>query len=415
MILVKVMGNHYKIEKLDHQGRGIIREKEAIIFVENALPEEIVQIEIDQEKKRIKEAHVSFYEKQSKDRITPFCPYYLKCGGCNIMHMPYSAQLEWKETKVKEIMNKFMDKEVLFPIRPIISSDPFHYRNKAIFQVDMSIGYFERRSNQIVPIISCELVDPRINALYSKIIKLSLDGCFKIMIRASKNIEQTMVVFYTKQNLNREEIIHNLKDDVSSIYIVNKKEECIYGTSKIQEKIGDLTFYISPDSFFQVNTNQAKKLYELVLKYASLTASDTVLDLYCGTGTIGLYLSRYCKNVLGIEINQEAILDAQENQKLNNINNTRFVCSDVAKFVDKIEDSYSVIVVDPPRSGLDSKTISYLKKWKAKRIVYVSCDPVTLARDLNLLKEVYNIEEITPVDMFPQTYHVECVCLLKLR
>lgn len=406
------MDNYYKIEKLDHQGRGIIRDKDTIIFVENALPEEVVQIEIDQEKKRIKEAHVSFYQNQSKDRIEPSCPYYLKCGGCNIMHMSYADQLKWKETKVKEIMNKFLNSYIQFPIRPIIGSTSFNYRNKAIFQVDTNMGYFERRSNQIVPLTNCNLVDFKINDLYSKIAKLSLDGCFKIMIRASKNIEQSMVVFYTNKNLNHKEIIECLKNDVTSIYIINKKAECIYGTPKIQEKIGDFTFYISPDSFFQVNTDQAKKLYDLVLKYASLTDTDNVLDLYCGTGTIGLYLSHYCKKVFGIEINKDAILDARENQKLNHVSNIDFVCSDVAKFVDKIDDSYSVIVVDPPRSGLDSKTVSYLKKWKAKRIVYVSCDPVTLARDLNLLKEVYEVKEITPVDMFPQTYHVECVAVL---
>lgn len=415
MKLVKDMDKFYKIEKLDHQGRGIIKDGTSIIFVENALPDEIVKIQIDKEKKNIKEAHVLSYEKMSPFRIESVCPYASQCGGCDLLHMPYEKQLEWKEAKVKEIMHKFIGSDVDFPIQSIVGSEPFLYRNKATFQVDSNIGYFKKKSNQIVPIQYCHLVDSKINELLTVLSNIKLDGCDKVMIRSSRNLDQIMVAFYTNTDLNRHEIIDALKEYVSSIYIINKKEECIYGLPKIQEKIGNFTFYISPDSFFQVNSNQAKKLYDIVLQYAQLSHFDSLLDLYCGTGTIGLYLSPYCKEVLGVEINKEAVLDAKENQKLNQVFNAEFICSDVAKIVDKIEKKYSVIVVDPPRSGLDPKTISYLKKWKSKRIVYVSCDPVTLARDLNQLKEVYDIKELTPVDMFPQTNHVESVCLLVLR
>lgn len=403
-----MMEQIYTIEKLDHQGRGIIRENGMVIFVENALPNEQVEIQVVKEKKNLKEAKVLNYHKQSFNRITPRCPYYKECGGCHVMHIPYKRQLEWKIEKVKEIMMKFVNSNV--PIQEIVASEEWNYRNKATFQVRKEVGYFKEKSNLIVPIESCDLVDKKIQKLLSVMTKLDLNGCSQVIVRASKN--QTMVILKINNNFNLTKMIENLSSYVNSIYIKGKKLECIYGEPYIEEKIGDFLFRISPDSFFQVNTNQAKKLYDIVLNYASVTKEDSILDLYCGTGTIGLYVSPYCHKVLGVEINKQAIIDARENQKRNHIDNAEFICSDVATIVDKIKGDYSVIIVDPPRSGLDEKTLFYLKSCNAKRIVYVSCDPVTLARDLNGLKEIYHIEELTPVDMFPQTYHVECVALM---
>ncbi len=405
----------YKIEKLDHQGRGIIRENGPIIFVENALPDEQVEIKIVKEKKQLKEAQVVAYYKQSSSRNKVKCPYYNQCGGCHIMHMSYKKQLEWKEEKVKEILNKFMDSSVLFSIQPIVASEEWNYRNKATFQVKQKLGYFAQKTNTIVPVEQCNLVDPNIQKLIPILSTLDISSCSQITIRASKNTNQTMVIFDMKTNIDTTKIVETLKEYVSSIYVKKEKLNCIYGMPFIEEKIGDCVFKISPGSFFQVNTNQAKKLYDIVLKYANVQTEDSVLDLYCGTGTIGIYISKYCHNVLGIEMNKHAVQDALENQKLNHIHNMEFICNDVSNIVDKIVDKYSVIIVDPPRSGLDQKTITYLKQSGAKRIVYVSCDPVTLARDLNQLKEKYHIKELTPVDMFPQTYHVECVCMLNRR
>lgn len=405
----------YEIEKLDHQGRGIIRENGKVIFVENALPGEFVQIKIIKEKKNLMEAEVLTYDKKSMDRIHPICPYYSICGGCHIMHMPYNKQLIWKQEKVEEILKKFMDSTLNFKIQPIVGCEAFYYRNKANFQVQRKIGYFEKQSNHIVPITHCDLVDMKINFLLTQIEKMNIEACSQIIIRASKNMEQTMVIFVVKGHIDKQAIIEQLSPYVTSIYIKGKGLECIYGKSTIQEKLGNFTFEISPNSFFQVNTNQAKQLYDTILHYANLKKEDCVLDLYCGTGTIGLYLSSYCSKVLGVEVNQQAVSDAKRNQILNSISNIEFICGDVVHIIEQIQDKYSVVIVDPPRSGLDIKTISILKKWKVKRIVYVSCDPVTLARDLNQLKEIYEIEELTPVDMFPNTYHVECVCVLNRR
>ena len=409
------MSQNVKIEKLDHQGRGIVRTDGKIMFVENALPGEEVEIEVTKEKKQLKEARVTSYQSESLDRRIPPCPYYETCGGCHIMHMDYKKQLEWKQEKVKEILQKFLDKDISFPIHPIIASEELGYRNKVTFQVDSKIGYYAKGSNQIVPVKHCNLISEKKNLILSKLSEMQLDNCSQIVIRSSENFEQIMVIFHTNTDVNRKQIVEALQPYVTSMYIKNKQYECIYGDDSIEEKLGDYIFTISPDSFFQVNTKQAEKMYELVKKYAALEKEDSLLDLYCGTGTIGLYLSDKCKKVLGVEINKQAVGDAKKNKQANHVENAEFACSDVANIVDQIKADYSVVIVDPPRSGLDSKTISYLKQWNVKRIVYVSCDPVTLARDLNLLKDVYEVVELTPIDMFPQTYHVETVVCLQRK
>lgn len=401
-----------KIEKLDHQGRGIIKENGKVIFVENALPDEMVTVAITKSKRNIEEADVLHYEKTSPDRIVPACPYYKLCGGCHIMHLSYEKQLEWKKEKLMEILSKFMDKEIFFPILPILASEPFHYRNKAVFHIDKKLGYYQKKSNIIVSIEACDLVDFKINDLLRIIQKLDIDDCSQVTIRVSQT--EAMVIFTTEKQLLKD-IIERLRPYVDSIYVQGKECKLVYGKPAIQETIGDYIFEISPESFFQVNTKQAKKLYDMVLKYADVKVSDCVLDLYCGTGTIGLYISSNCKHVLGVEVNRQAIEDAKRNQILNGIKNVDFICGDVSKIVKQMKENYDVVIVDPPRNGLDEATIFYLKTSRAKRIIYVSCDPVTLARDLNLLKEKYIVKELTPIDMFPNTYHLESVCVLNRR
>lgn len=235
---------------------------------------------------------------------------------------------------------------------------------------------------------------------------MDLNNIYQIVIRCSKNLDEKMVIF--KGNLNID--ISLLKNHVDSIVSYDKEYKVLYGNGYIVDKIGDYSFIISPDSFFQVNTNGAYNLYSKVLEYVE--KSNYLLDLYCGTGTIGIFLSSVCNKVLGVEINKYAIEDANKNKELNRIKNIDFICRDTSLF-NEIND-FDTVVVDPPRSGLDKNTINYLLNLKPNKIVYVSCDPVTLARDLNLLNEKYDCIGITPVDMFSRTYHVECVCLLEL-
>jgi len=393
-----------EIEKLDHFGRGISKELGKPIFIENALPKELVKIEIIKENKNLMEGKVLEYIRKSDDRVEPICPYYNECGGCNIMHLSYKEQLKYKESKVKEIMKKFTDFD---NVNSIIGSSQLHYRNKATFQVSGDLGYYKKKSNDIVKIDECFIVDNRINSIISKLNKLNLSDINQVVIKAST--EEIMLVFYSDKEVNIN--IHDF-DVTDIISIVKNKRNILKGKGYIINEINGLKFVISPTSFFQVNNEGMINLYNKVLEYGSFNKEDEVLDLYCGTGTIGIYVSKYCRKVFGVEINEEAIKDAFINKKINSIDNIDFQAGDVGKILKQSKFKPDTIIVDPPRAGLDKLTINKLKELKPKKIIYVSCDPVTLARDLNILKSDFDIVEITPVDMFANTYHVENVCLL---
>lgn len=358
----------------DHQGRGMARINNKIVFIPNTMIGEIVKIKIIKEKKNFIEAEVIEYIKTNPNRIDNLCPYYKSCGGCDILHLPYDEQLEYKYNKVKNIINRYVKEEI--KINNIVSDKQFNYRNKVTLQVDKNkIGYYSKKSNNIVPIKKCLLLDESLNEYIS-----------------------TLDYF---------------KDKV--VLRTNGKDILDNNNEMITKEIGKYKYLVSLESFFQVNDNVTYKLYEKVKEYCGATKEDTILDLYCGTGTIGIYLSDTCKKVLGIEINKQAIKDAKKNKELNNINNIEFIADDVAKVINKIDIKPDIVVVDPPRAGLDEFTIKEITKINPKKLVYVSCDPMTFARDLNILKYYFNIKEITPFDMFPNTYHVENVCLLERK
>ena len=399
----------FNVEKLDHKGQG------KVIFVENALPNELVEIKILKEKKNYIEAESIKIENPSKDRCNPNCKYYNNCGGCNLLHMNYESTLNFKENKIKEIIAKFLKEDI--KINKIIPTiEPFNYRNKATFHVKQQVGYYKKNSNEIIKIDNCNLVDNSINEILKNIKEINLNNIYEIIIRKSKYIDNSMIIIKVNKDINEKEVIDKLNSVATSIIIYqNKKYKTIYGSNYILEQMNEFKFKISEDSFFQVNTKTAISLYEKVVEYIKPKENENILDLYCGTGTIGIFLSKKAKKVTGIEINASAINNAIENSKINNINNIEFICKDSSKAVLELKEQFDKIVVDPPRAGLDSNTIKFLKESKAKKIVYVSCDPVTLARDLNLLKENYSIKEITPVDMFPYTHHVETVSLLEIE
>lgn len=402
----------YKIEKLDHEGRGIIRNGK-VIFVENALPLEVVQINVLKEKKNFIEARAISIENSNKERCNPNCIYYDDCGGCNLLHMNYESTLEFKENKVKEIMDKFLGEDIKVD-RIIHLENPWNYRNKVTFHVNKKIGYYQKNSNNIIKIDKCNIVDIKINEILKALNLISLNNIYEIIIRKSKYTSDSMVIFKIYKNIDEQKIIDALENKVTSIILYkNKKYKTIYGSSTITERMDDFIFQMSEDSFFQVNTEVAILLYKKVLECICPMKEDNVLDLYCGTGTIGIFISKYCKKVTGIEINESAIINAKKNADINNISNIEFICKDSSKAVLELDNVYNKIIVDPPRAGLDKNTKEFLKKSKAEKIVYVSCDPVTLARDLNELKSIYKIEEIIPVDMFPYTHHVESIVQLE--
>ena len=384
-----------EITNLDHFGRGIVK-KEKPIFIDNALVGEIVEIEITKDNKKYSEGRVIKYIKKSPLRVESNCPFYDKCGGCDLLHLSYQEQLKYKETKVKEIIKKFSGLECVKEIVPTIQ---YNYRNRVTLHVKQKLGYYQKKSYDIINIDNCLIADDRINDLIKKLNNIDLNTITKITIRVSSK-ESMLVIEGGKLD------IISFKE-VDTIIVDN---QVLKGRGYIIEEINNLKFVISPDSFFQVNRLGMINIYNQVLKYVD---NDTkVLDLYCGTGTIGIYLADKVNQVLGIEINKSAINDALMNKKINNLDNIDFKLGDVEDVLNNNSFKADCIVVDPPRAGLGNMVIKNIFKIQPQKLIYVSCDPVTLARDLNILKDKYNVVEITPFDMFSNTYHVECVCAL---
>ncbi len=395
----------YKIEKLDNFGRGISHINNKIVFISNALEDEVVDATTTYSNKKFDEAKVNEIIEVSRMRIKPICPYFDICGGCNLLHMNYDDQLKFKYNKVKDIIFKYLKENI--KVNDVIYSNQFNYRNKASFEVKEKLCYKMRKSTNLVDINYCYLLDNNINDIVHVLNNLNLKNINNITIRTGE--EDIMVSISGNPT---QEIIDALKEKARSIYVNDK---LVYGRSNIVSKIGNYEFFVSDKSFFQVNKYNVKNLYDKVLEYAELTGNENILDLYCGTGTIGIYLSKYAKSVIGIEVNEQAIFDANVNKNKNNIENISFICDTTSNINNIVNNDFDVIIVDPPRSGLDKNTINFLINSKARRIVYVSCDIMTLVRDLNILKQDYDIREITPVDMFPNTYHVETVCILERK
>ncbi len=391
-----------KIERLDDFGRGIAFIDNKICFIENALPGEIVKIEIIKESKKYLEAKVMDYIKRNSNREESKCPYFSKCGGCNFWHLNYQNENTFKEEKVKNLLTKFssIDKEI---VRDIKYHKEQNYRNKIVLHGKNNIlGLYQKGTNEIVEIEECLLVSNKINQL------------IKELKRVNKNITEAII----KISNNEESIMLKINGEVSNIeelrnqvdvLIINNK--LLSKKSSITTEIGNKVYLESINSFFQINKTLTKDLYDAAFKVVEKLRPKKVLDLYCGTGTIGIYVSEYCQEIIGIDNNESNIRDANMNKELNKVKNIRFICDKVENRIDSFND-IDVVIVDPPRAGLDSKTIENLLRISAKAIIYISCDPVTLVRDLDKLNEQYKVESITPYNMFPKTYHIECVSIL---
>ena len=389
-----------KIIDLDHKGNGICKVNNKVVFVPKTITGDLVDIDIVCEHKKYDDGRLIKVIEESLDRIDSLCPYYNTCGGCNISSLNYSKQLEYKKNKVINIFKKYLN----IDINPdIIGSDiRYEYRNKITFKCDNGIIGLVTIDNEIVNIDKCAIVSDRVNELYRMICKEDLSLLKKVIIKECDN----GLILSIEGDLN----IDNIKNLCLSIYINN---ECVYKDSDGYICIGDIKYMVSKDSFFQINSFNVTKLYDIILKYGEFKNSDKVIDLYCGVGSISLYIAKYVDSVLGIEIIESAIIDAKDNAKINNINNTSFICGDVSLLIDDNIDG-NVIIVDPPRIGLDEHTIDVLNKVNVDKLIYVSCDPMTLVRDLKKLDNYY-IKDITLVDMFSQTHHVESVVSLRRK
>lgn len=390
------------IEKLDNFGRGITYINDKICFVDNALPNEKVEIEITKEKKKFTEANTINILESSKDRIKPLCPYSNECGGCNLNHLSYDKENEFKYNKVKDLIKKFLNEDI--ELKDIVFDKEYEYRNKLVLHGNNKVlGQYKKLSNEIVNIDKCLLVNNKINEIISLLKNNTIE---EATIKTSNDLSNTLL--NVKGNINN---IDELKSRVDVIIVNNK----LLSTNKsIISNIGNKKYYLSSDSFFQTNRFLTESLYNEVLNIVKTINPCQVLDLYCGTGTIGIYISNYCKEIVGVDYNKSNIEDANKNKELNKCDNISFICNKVENIIDNYKD-IDLIVVDPPRSGLDDHTRDILKKMMSKTIIYVSCDPVTLMRDLKDLKEIYNIKYIKPFNMFPRTYHCESICILERR
>ena len=392
------------IKKLDSFGRGIIQEENKIGFIEGALPEEEIIYTKEKEKSKYFEGRVTHIIKESKDRIKSLCPYSPLCGGCTFQEYNYEEENKWKENNIKELTEKILKLDSNI-VKNIKYKKEDSYRNKIILHgKDQKLGEYEKNTHNIIDIQKCRICNEKINDIINQLKEYKLiEEC---LIRTS-NDEKEIIVDITGKDKTYDKLLEYV-----DVLIINKK----YKTKKhsIETTIGNKKYQLSSNSFFQVNKELTKDLYDIVLEEVKKEKPNMALDLYCGTGSIGIYVSEECKKIIGIDSNPDNIEDAKINIKKNNINNIELICDKVENKIEKLYQC-DLMIIDPPRAGLDKKTKNIIIQNPPKKIIYVSCDIQTLMRDLKELMNQYIIKEITPLNMFPRTFHVECVCVLELK
>lgn len=389
-----------KVEKMDHLGRGIGYNDGKIVFVPKAVMGDILDIEIISSHKKYDIGKINKIIQSSDNRIVAKCSYYNECGGCHISNLKYFDQVGFKKDKIVDMFKRYLNIDINPGV--IDSEKEFEYRNKITYQVkNGKIGLVDINNN-FIEIDKCLLVSDRVNKLLGALKNEDLSKVTKMVIRECNN----GLILSITGDMN----VDNLVNECLEIYINGVKK---YSLEEGYLYIDNLKYRVSDKSFFQINTGNIKRLYDEIVRYGNFTGSERVIDLYCGVGSISLYVSRYVKSVLGIEIVKEAINDANYNKKINNIDNASFICSDVSKIIDKNIDG-DILIVDPPRAGLDKHTREIINNANIKKIIYVSCDPMTLVRDIQELDK-YKLDGVSVVDMFPQTEHVECVSVLQRK
>lgn len=456
-----------QVEDYAAEGKALARVDGKVIFVEGAVPGDIADIWITKSKKDWAEGKVDKLITPSKQRIDPFCQHFGICGGCKWQMLPYEQQLIYKQKEVEANLNR-IGKISLPPIQPIIgSTETKYYRNKLEFSFsewryktreellqqqenEIELGavgfHVPKIFDKVVDIETCYLQFSPSNELRNTVRSFAYKhqitfyntrrrtGWLRnMMIRTCTTGEwmANMVLAYENTILQKKllDFIVEQFPTITSLYytINNKLNDSIYdltprlyhGNPYIQEKLGDYIFNISPKSFFQTNTKQAEKLYDITKEFAELTGKETVYDLYCGTGSIGLFLSSKAAKIIGIEAIDDAVKDAELNATINKIEHAHFITGDVAKIcTDDFLKKYGkpdVIITDPPRAGMHENLVQKLLEIEAPLIVYVSCNTATQARDLQLLSQKYTVTKIQPVDMFPHTHHIENVVQLKIK
>jgi len=449
------------VDRVAFGGQGVARIEGLVIFVKGAVPGDRVRALIVKKKKAYAEAKILDLLNPSPDRIQAPCPYFGTCGGCQWQQVTYERQIEYKRGHVEEALSHIGSLSGIKVHDPIPSEKRFGYRNKMEFsfsdrpwlpnppsekgdQGGFVLGlHVPGTFDRIIDVEACLLQQERGNEILREVKRFAGEsglppcgikshaGFWRFLtLRHSAYLDQWMVNLVTSESRNDvvlplaqrltalfpnvKTVVNNITARKASI-AVGEREGVLAGDGILQDRIGISLFQISANSFFQTNSLAAEKLYEKVAEFAELKGGETVLDLYSGTGTIPIFLARSAKRVIGMEIVESAVLDGRRNCRANGIENCEFVLGDIRENLALFRLQPEVMIIDPPRAGMHQDVLSRVLEIGAERIVYVSCNPATLARDLGLMKEVYHIPEIQPVDMFPHTYHIECVAKLSRK
>jgi len=453
MLLKK--NEEYVVEIIDNgfKGEGIAKIENFTIFVDGAIKGEKIKIKI----LKVTSSHafgkiIEIIEK-SENRIEEDCSTYKKCGGCELRHIDYETTINMKKYSVENTLKKTLSIKDIEVNEVIKMDNPYFYRNKLQYPIGVDdnnnpvMGVYAQRSHKIIETNECRIQNKLCQNIAKDIFKFikennikvynekTLTGSIRhIIVRIGIKTNEVLVTLVTNERkIEKEDLLvkyitekykeiktiaKNINSKNTNV-ILGNKTEIIFGDGYIEDYIGKFKFKISPRSFYQVNPVQTEKLYSKAVEYASLTGEETIFDLYCGIGTIGIFASDNVKKIYGIETIKEAIDDAKENAKINAVNNSEFFVGDVEKvlpeFIKERNITADVIFIDPPRKGCDNTALETILNIEPKKIVYVSCNPASLARDLKTLEEKYKIEKLAICDMFPFTHHVECVTSLKLK
>lgn len=437
------------IDALTSEGSGVGRYNGLAVFVRGTVPQDKIIAHIIKRSKNYAIGIIDKIIQPSSERIESDCPYSKKCGGCSFRHMTYDEELKYKKSRVQDALNRIGHLDI--EVDEIIGADDLtHYRNKAQYPVDISdgemfAGFYAYKSHRIIPCADCKLQPAEFEKgleAFAKWIESENITSYNeqtgkgllrhIYFRKGFATGEVMACAVINGNSipNGELLVSLLREKVDGLtsvavninkektnVILSKETNIIWGEKYIRDSLLGKDFLISPNSFYQVNHNQCEKLYAKAKAFAGLTGTETVLDLYCGVGTIGLTMAENVKQLVGIEIIPQAIENAKENAKINHITNAQFICSDAPKGAEILKKqgvNPDIIILDPPRKGCEKSLFDTIEQLSPKKIVYVSCDSATLARDLAILKEKgYEVKKVSAVDMFPRTPHVECVTLIE--
>lgn len=437
-----------KVKAIDyaHDGRGVAKHEGKPIFIPNLMIDEEAEIDIVSDRKSYKLGVITKRLTTSDARVEAVCPYFEKCGGCQLQHMSYQHQLEMKskrvENSLKHIAKLYVNVDEMMP-----STVPLYYRNKIQMAFendgkDLKCGFYQAKTKQVIDIKKCYIEHEEGNQIIQSLkdilqsyhikaydMKKDVGWIKHAIVKKGIYSKELMLIIVSQYERFKKEsqivsallkkhptittIIHQVNP--SHYKVIGKVDRILYGKGYIKDSIDGLTFRIKPQSFYQVNPVQAKHLYKKAIELAQISTSDHVLDAYCGVGTISLFAAKHAKQVTGIDIVSDAIKDAKANADLNGIKNVIFKCEDATTYMTSSKEKYDIVIVDPPRDGLQQPFIDALKVMKPNKFVYISCEPSSLSRDLKKLKNMYHVKKVKPVDMFSQTYHVETVTLLTLK